>query len=197
MVVDGVAHLGGQVLGHALAIQRLGAPLLVGHRVKLGVADLAAAVKAGVIDDKRLGLIFADGGVQLILAPGLLRLRPVAVKPQTADLAVVLAKRLYTLSEVFEIGVEVFGIVGMRPVEGRVIENGHDIMLSTGVHKLTDEVAPNCGYRVIIVQSAGVVEREAVVMTGGESDVLASNALCGCCKADRPILFGAEGILEL
>ena len=97
------AHLTGDVFGHAGAVDGRGQAALVGQGVDILASLDAAGVQAGIVDDHCLGLVFADDAVQHVLTPVFVRLRPVAVKPKTADLAVVGAKQLYALSEIHQI----------------------------------------------------------------------------------------------
>ena len=89
MIVHRLAHLGGEIFRHALAVHRLGASLLEGHAVKLDVSGVSLRVQPRIVYDYRIGLMAADHLVKLVFLPIRVLLAPVSVEPQSADLAVI------------------------------------------------------------------------------------------------------------
>lgn len=93
--IDGLTHFSCQILRHPFPVHRYGTALLKGHAVQLYIPGLSPVAQASVIDNHGIWLMSADYLVESILLPVLVRLAPVAVKPQAADLSVVGAENLH------------------------------------------------------------------------------------------------------
>ena len=152
--------------------------------------------KTCVVDDDRLGLMLSDDLVKCVFFPILVRLGPVAVEPQTADLAVFGAEDFNGIAQILQICLEIVVEARIVPVKGGVIEERNDADIVAGIDIFADEVTADGAVRCVVgVQTLGIEQREALVVTGRQRDVLRTCRLCRFCDLVRIELGRGEGVL--
>ena len=108
-----------------------------------------------------------DHFVELVFLPVGIGFGPVAVEPETADLAVLGTQDLDTLVKILKICVKIVFKVGMMPVKGGVVEEWNDISFAAFIYKLRDQIPSDRGVGgVKIGKSPGIIKGETFVVTG-------------------------------
>jgi hypothetical protein len=75
-----------------------------------------------------------------------------------------------------------------------MVEKGDNVSLSAFLDKLKNQIARGGRvHSIVIVQTSGIVKREAVVMTGGDAYIFASRRLCN--TYDLRHAYGIEMLL--
>ena len=156
------------------------------------MSKLAKRGQTCVVNDDSLGLEAADHRIHRVLLPISLGLAPLAVKPDAADLAVARAEQLDALAEEIEVRGKIRVESLVVPIEIGMVEEGADAVAVAGIDKLADEIPSYIINGAVIVEPAGIVEREAVVMTRCQGNILASRTLRGENELLRPVGLGAE-----
>ena len=143
--------------------------------------------KPRIVDNYCVRLIFAYRSVDFVLVPigGLI---PCAVKPKTAYFAVLCTQNFDTFVKIIYVLGEVLRVVGITPIQPRMVEKRRNAALVARIHKFGNQVTSACGVRrVVVVKTAGVVQTVTVVMTSRQCDVLATCLFGNGDKPCRPI----------
>ena len=198
-----LTHLARDIFRRATAVDRFGVLLLKRDGVDFRMAEFAGVLQTRIVDDHRFGLFRADHSVEFVEAPIHLGPTPVAVKPEPADVAVVCAQDLDRVLQILKVDVEL-GVVEVPrflaapvPVHRRVIEDGHDVFGAAAVDEFANQIASGGRVRrVVVVEAAGVVKREAVVVARRQCDVTHPGVSCESGDRARVEVFGGEGVAE-
>ena len=191
MIGDSLAHLARERFFGAIHETRL-APFK-GDAVDLLMSRLTERVQPRVVDNHCLRLIFADRAVQPVLLPVFVRLVPHSVKPEPADLSVILAEDFNALRQVIDIRGEILFVVGIVPVKKRMVEERDNSAPVAFVNEFRDQIPAARGMRrVEMVQPLDIIKRKTVVVAGRHGNISASRVLRGFDEPPRPALFDKE-----